>query len=113
MAAPNASPPSSNCPRPPHQIITVCHGCDQFVRRCIKDDADLPAPLVELRHDFFKRAAFQKRLGPAEDAAFQNVKSVLASSPVLHFPDFSREFVVHTDGSEQDAGACTAGQIKC
>ncbi|CAB1120564.1 unnamed protein product [Ectocarpus sp. CCAP 1310/34] len=84
-------------------------GMVNFVRRAIKDYADVTAPLVELtRKDYVKRASFKKAWGSAQDAAFENVKRVLSSTPVLHFPDFSREFVVHTDASEQGVGAFLA-----
>ncbi|CAB1100197.1 unnamed protein product [Ectocarpus sp. CCAP 1310/34] len=79
---------------------------------CIKDlrsYADVTAPLVELtRKDYVKRASLIEEWGPAQDAAFENVKRVLSSIPVLHLPDFSRELVVHTDASEQGVGAFLA-----
>ena len=84
-----------------------------FVRRFVKDYSDLTAPLVELtQKKFVKRTCFKKAWGPAQDAAFQKLKDALSSSPVLHFPDFSREFVVHTDASEHGVGAFLAQPSK-
>ena len=71
--------------------------------------SDSTAPLVELtKKSFVKRASFKKVWGPAQDTAFQNLKDALSSAPVLHFPNFSRDFVVHTDVSEQGLGAFLA-----
>lgn len=41
-------------------------------------------------------------------SAFGKLKNFLSSPPVLHFPDFSREFVIHTDASEKGVGAILA-----
>ena len=88
-------------------------GMANFVRRFVKDYSDLTAPLVELtRKSFVKRTSFKKAWGPAQDAAFQKLKEALSEAPVLHFPDFSRDFVVHTDASEQGVGAFLAQPSK-
>ena len=39
------------------------------------------------------------------DVAFQELKSILCSSPVLASPDFSRSFILQTDASERGVGA--------
>ena len=84
-----------------------------FVRRFVKDYSDLTAPLVELtRKSCQKRASFKKAWGPAQDAAFQKLKDVLSSAPVLQFLHFSREFVVHTDASELGVGVFLAQPSK-
>ena len=77
-------------------------GMANFVR-FVKDYSDLTAPLVELtRKSFVKRTSFKKAWGPAQDSAFQKLNDAISEAPVLHFPDFSRNFVVHTDGKELD-----------
>ena len=84
-----------------------------FVRRFVKDYSDLTAPLVVLnRKRFVKRTSFKKAWGPAQDAAFQKLKDALSEAPVLHFPDCSTDFVVHTDASEQGVGAFLAQPFK-
>ncbi|CAB1100355.1 unnamed protein product [Ectocarpus sp. CCAP 1310/34] len=84
-------------------------GMANFVRRFAKNYADLTAPLVDLtRKDFVKPRKFREAWGPDQDAAFQQLKDALYSALVLHFPDFSREFVVHTDASELGVGAFLA-----
>ena len=81
--------------------------------RFVKDYPDLTAPLVELtRKSFVKSTSFKKAWGPAQDAAFQKLKDALSEAPVLHFPDFSRDFAVHTDASEQGVGAFLAQPSK-
>ena len=88
-------------------------GMANFVRRFVKDYADLTAPLVDLtRKDFVKPRKFREAWGPDQDAAFQQLKDALSSAPVHHFPDFSREFVVHTDASELGEGAFLAQPSK-
>ena len=49
-----------------------------------------------------------KLWGPEQDKAFAEVKQLLTKAPVVHFPDFSKEFVIHVDASERGAGAFLA-----
>ena len=80
-----------------------------FVRPFIKDYAEISAPLVRLTGKYFVlKKRFQKAWGTEEDSALARVKRVLPSAHVLHFPYFSREFVVHTDASELGSGAFLA-----
>ena len=50
--------------------------------------------------------------GPEQGAAFQKLKDALSSAPVLHFPHFSRQFLDHTDASEQGVGVFLAHPSK-
>ena len=43
--------------------------------------------------------------GPNAEAAFQALKTVISSMPMLALPDFSRPFVVETDASRVGMGA--------
>ena len=45
--------------------------------------------------------------GPAEREAFPRARRALTFAPVK-YPDFTREFVVHTDASEAGVGAFLA-----
>ena len=84
-----------------------------FVRRFVKNYSDLMALLVELtRKSFVKLTSFKKAWGPAQDAAIQKLKDALSEAPVLHFPGFWGDFVVHTDASEQGVGAFLAQPSK-
>lgn len=43
--------------------------------------------------------------GAAEQSAFDCIKEYLTTTPVLGFPDFSREFIIHTDACGYGIGA--------
>lgn len=84
-------------------------GTVNYVKRFIPDLATITAPLVDLtKKEAMKQVA--KRWGPEHDRAFAEVKHRLTQAPVLHFPDFTKEFVVHVDASEAGAGAFLAQQ---
>lgn len=36
--------------------------------------------------------------------AFERIKAVMLSAPILALPDFSQEFIIETDASEVDIG---------
>ena len=76
-----------------------------FVRRFIKNYAEITGPLVELtKKGCEQKHTFAKAWGPEQSAAFDLIKRVLTTTPVLKFPDFSKEFVVHTDASDISYG---------
>ncbi|CAB1112072.1 unnamed protein product [Ectocarpus sp. CCAP 1310/34] len=82
-------------------------GMVNYVRKFIPDLATTIAPMVDLtKKESLKSIA--KLWGPEHDAAFAKVKKLLTEAPVLHFPDFSKEFVIHVDASETGAGAFLA-----
>lgn len=46
------------------------------------------------------------------EVAFHALKQILMSQPILQYPDFSVEFILITDASNDDAGAVLShGQI--
>jgi len=48
----------------------------------------------------------------SQEVAFQALKQKLMSQPILQYPDFSREFILTTDASNEGAGAVLSqGQI--
>ncbi|CAB1104419.1 unnamed protein product [Ectocarpus sp. CCAP 1310/34] len=79
-------------------------GTVNYVRKFIPDLAAVIAPMVDLtKKDAVKSVA--KRWRPKHDEAFAEVKRLPTNAPVLHFPDFSREVVIHVvDASEVGAG---------
>ena len=84
-------------------------GTPNHVRRFVDGYAQITAPLVELaRKDFVKKTAFKKAFGAAQREAFASAKRALTAAPVLKYPDFTREFIVHTDASEAGVGAFLA-----
>ena len=74
-------------------------GLAGYYRRFIKDYGTLAAPLTSL----LRKNAFLWT--EAADAAFTALKSALSAAPVLHLPDFDREFVVDCDASGSGFGA--------
>ena len=75
-----------------------------FVRKFLTDLAGILAPLVALtKKEVVKKV--HKRWGPAYDQAYANVKQLPTQAPMLRFPDFHRDFVIHVDVSEAGAGA--------
>ena len=55
-----------------------------------------------------KKTAFKTAFGPAQREAFVRAKRALTSTPVLKYPHFAREFIVHTEASEAGVGAFLA-----
>lgn len=49
---------------------------------------------------------------PAAEEAFQNQKTAMSSSPVLHTPDFSQPCTLQTDASDTRLGAVLSQTIK-
>ena len=41
----------------------------------------------------------------AEQSAFEQIKALIASAPVLHWPSFEHQFVIQTDASDTGFGA--------
>ncbi|XP_066341463.1 uncharacterized mitochondrial protein AtMg00860-like [Miscanthus floridulus] len=70
-----------------------------YYRRFIKDYGTLTAPLTSL----LRKNAFLWT--DAADAAFTALKSALSAAPILHLPDFDREFVIDCDASGSGFGA--------
>ena len=74
--------------------------------RCfIKDYAEITDPLVLLtgKH-FVLKSRSKKAWSNEQHDAINRIKPTPSSAPVLHFPDFSREFVADTDVSGVGAG---------
>ena len=88
-------------------------GVMDFVRRFVPNFAEVTAPLVDLtRKEFATRSRFKKAWGKTQDTAFAYIKRLLMSAPVLKFPDYEREFIVHVDASEIVVGAFLAQPSK-
>ena len=77
-------------------------GLAGYYRRLIPDFASIAAPLSDLTK---KSAPNLVQWSSQCDSAFQKLKELLCSHPVLKSPDFSKEFILQTDASERGVGA--------
>ena len=71
-------------------------GLTQYFRRFIRNYAAIAGPLTDLT-----KLEYKKRLiwNPRAEAAFQELKKILCTAPLLKVPDFSRPFTVVSDAS--------------
>jgi len=74
-------------------------GLGNYYRRFIKDYGHIVSPLQRLTR---KDVTFS--WGEREDLALETLKRAFCSTPILAFPDFSKEFIVDTDASSYAIG---------
>lgn len=74
-------------------------GLTGYYRRFIAQYAEIAASLTEL----LKKDAFE--WSSAADHSFQDLKTVMTTTPVLRLPDFDRPFCIETDASDVGIGA--------
>lgn len=67
-----------------------------YYRRFIKDNAKISRPLNDLL-----RKDFKFEWTESCQRAFDLLKQKLTEAPILAFPDFSQEFILYTDASQQ------------
>jgi hypothetical protein len=78
-----------------------------YYRKFIPRFSQIAAPL----HSLLKKNATFEWLREQEEA-FQELKHKLMSQPILQYPDFSKEFILSTDASNEGIGAVLAqGQL--
>ena len=75
-------------------------GLASYYRRFIPDFAEKAHALTRLTR---KDVSWQ--WGEAEQSAFDCIKKCLVTAPILGYPDYSREFIIHTDASGYGVGA--------
>jgi hypothetical protein len=71
----------------------------RYYRRFIPRFSKIAAPL----HALFKDTKFEWTA--EQENAFMSLKSKLTTQPILQYPDFSKEFILTTDASNQGLGA--------
>ncbi len=77
-------------------------GMTGYYRKFIPQYSSIASPLTDLTR---KTMPTQVEWTPDCAAAFEKLKTLLCSSPVLRTPDFEKDFLVQTDASERGIGA--------
>ncbi|XP_064468579.1 uncharacterized protein LOC135380569 [Ornithodoros turicata] len=77
-------------------------GLAGYYREFIPDYAKIAAPLTDLTK---KGKGNRVAWGPEQEEAFNELKKLLSSAPILKLPDFTRPFVIRTDASGRSLGA--------
>ena len=86
--------PTPTCIKVLRSVLRVLN----FVRCFVPDIAKVAAQLVDLNHKMFAtRSRFKEAWGKTQDTAFAHIKLLLMLAPVLKFPGYKREFIVHID----------------
>ncbi|KAJ1114366.1 hypothetical protein NDU88_002604 [Pleurodeles waltl] len=80
-------------------------GLTGYYRRFVQNFGTIVAPLTELTS---KKQPKKVIWTPECQKAFDTLKQAMCSAPVLLAPDYSKEFVVQTDASEEGIGAVLA-----
>jgi hypothetical protein len=89
-----------DCPTPMNvSQVRSFHGLAGFYCCFVKDFSTIATPLNELTK---KGVSFV--WGAAQDHAFDELKRLLTSAPLLALPDFSKQFEVECDASGIDIG---------
>ena len=86
-------------PQSVHDIRSFL-GLASYYRKFIKGFLQLAKPLMDLTRD-----KISWRWGDAEANSFKALKVTMATAPILHLPDFEKQFVVMTDASDVAVGA--------
>jgi hypothetical protein len=77
-------------------------GLTGYYRKFVPNYADIAAPLSDLT----RKKQPEKVMWTREcEEAFEKLKTVLCSEPVLKNPDFEKEFILQTDASDRGLGA--------
>jgi hypothetical protein len=93
-----------NFPPPENrQQLKSALGLFGYYRKYIKNFGAIAHPLTELT-----KKDVDYVWGPDQESAFQTLKEKLISAPILGYPDFTEEFIVHTDASGYAVGAVLA-----
>jgi len=78
-------------------------GMVNFYRRYIVNCAKIVAPIAELTRN---HCLNNVELGEKQENAFEKIKRILSSGPVLKLPDLERNCIVQTDDSNVSIGGC-------
>lgn len=76
-------------------------GITGYYRKFIKDYTKIAQPITK----FKKKNARINKLDPLYINAFEQLKSLMTSHPILKYPDFTKDFKLNTDASNFAIGA--------
>ncbi len=82
-------------------------GLTSWYRRFIENYSTIAAPLCELLK---KNEKFE--WSPRQQEAFEKIKTVLTTAPILACPDFTQPFTLATDASEVGIGAILSQNLE-
>ncbi|XP_013382645.1 uncharacterized protein LOC106153310 [Lingula anatina] len=92
-----------NAPRPQtKKQVRSFIGLAGYYRKFIPNFSELSAPLTDLTK---KGEPTVVRWEEPQECAFQTLRKLLISAPILRMPDFSRSFILRTDASDVGVGA--------
>ncbi|MFO0000558.1 MAG: ribonuclease H family protein, partial [bacterium] len=77
-------------------------GLTNYYRRFIRDYAKIVAPLYKLKEKFANPWPQECQI------AFDMLKELVTSYPILRLPDIERPFIIHCDASHVSLGAVLA-----
>jgi len=78
-------------------------GMVNFYRCYVPNCAEIIAPISDLTKG---RAPNVVEWGERQERAFFQIKDILSKEPILKLPDLERPFIVQTDASDENLGAC-------
>jgi hypothetical protein len=93
-------------PKTVTQVKSILGACN-FLRKFIPSYSALISPWLDLIKGKKKRDSVEEgwEADPRCGAVFAALKAALVSAPVLAFPDFSRQFFLATDASQEQIGS--------
>lgn len=100
-------------PTTPQEVHSFL-GFAGYYRKFIKDFSKIARPLTNLIPSLGRGKKKSKRCkdqktnwtwGPSQEEAFNKIKDILTSPPILTYPDYHLPFEVHTDASHDGLGA--------
>ena len=78
-------------------------GLVNYYRETVLRKSDIAAPLTKLTS-----TKVPYKWTKEQDTAFQKLKMSISKETMLNYPDFSKEFKIHTDASDKQLGAVIA-----
>lgn len=104
---PNTMANVQKCPTPSNvKEVRGFLGLAGYYRKFVQYFGTIARPLTDLLK---KGAIFQWT--SVHDTAFSELRKALVTAPVLHLPDFSKQFIIETDASAKGIGAVLQQEV--